>query len=77
MKTVLTVVALVTLVSGSFVIFGDHEKKAIEATISMELHEVRCLDVSGDLQIYHIPIPSTITNKEALESYAEGFCQSI
>lgn len=44
--------------------------------INAEMHDVFCMWEDGTAQMYSIPIPQGVHEKETLEVFAEGFCNS-
>jgi hypothetical protein len=60
----------------------ERENKIDYSGNSMELHTVQCMEENGDLQTYEIPMPeysgfSKKEEKELMEDYAKGFCDSL
>jgi len=84
MKTILFLCCCAVLSAGVYHYATYERENQIDyaGIASIELHAVRCMDDIGNLETYHIPIPeysgfSQNVEKELLESYAEGFCNSI
>ncbi len=75
MKQIIICALSLSVLLGLLVILFSSEKEERQIDLSTQnIHQVHCMDEYGNLEIYHINIPSEVQD---LEAFSAGFCKSL